>query len=150
MGFAITIDDAMNVAQDIIVNGHVTGKPYFGIVVDDIDSTIVSYYDLPEGVYVKAVNAGSCAEKAGLVTGDIITALGDQEVASTDELASAKKKFSAGDTTTVTVYRNGQYVKLELTSMRSRLRERPRPRPEHNAAEREKSGRKGVLQCNTP
>lgn len=115
LGFAITIDDAVKVAQDIIVNGYVTGKPYFGITVTDIDSAIASYYDLPYGVYVKSVTAGSCAQTAGMVVGDIITALGEHQVTSTDELASAKKSFSAGDTTTVTVYRNGQTIMLDLT-----------------------------------
>ena len=52
---------------------------------------------------------------AGLEVGDIITAMGDMEVASTSDLKYAKKSYSAGDTTNITVYRSGELLELEIT-----------------------------------
>ena len=63
------------------------------------------YYGWPMGAYVDAVNPGSCAEKAGIVPGDIITKLGGDEVASYDDLKSAIKRHSAGDSVEIELYR---------------------------------------------
>jgi len=115
IGFAIPINDAVSIAEDLIQYGYVTGKPYFGIKVRTLNSAEAEYYKLVPGAFVEVVESGSGAEAAGLQAGDIITKLGDTAVASTSDLNSAKKQYSAGDTAKLTVYRNGAYLELTIT-----------------------------------
>ena len=61
------------------------------------------------------MTAGSCAEKAGLKAGDIITAVGDYSVSGYSNLAYALRNFNAGDTTTISVFRSGQELTLQVT-----------------------------------
>ena len=68
-----------------------------------------------EGAYIYSVNEGSCAEAAGLRVGDIITAINGTEVKSSSELTYQKKSYHAGDTVTLKVYRNGEYIDVSLT-----------------------------------
>jgi serine protease Do len=112
LGFAIPINDAAEIATQLIQYGYVTGKPALGISVQTISEQAAKYYNLVPGVSVGSVTSGSCAEKAGILKGDIITKLGDKEITTTAELLAA---YKAGDTTTVTVYRSGSYKTLTLT-----------------------------------
>ena len=72
-------------------------------------------YGIPAGAYVEAVLEGSCGEKAGLKQGDIITAVGDSAVTSSNQLSSAVKNYKAGDTVSFTVYRDQQLQTIEIT-----------------------------------
>ena len=114
LGFAIPIDDVLDIASQLIENGYVTGKPHMGVVVVDVTGVAASYYNLAEGAYVTLVESGSCAETAGIRVGDIITAMGETAVASSRDLKAVKKEYSAGDTTTVTVYRSGESQTLTI------------------------------------
>jgi serine protease Do len=115
LGFGIPINDATDIANDLIQNGYVSGKAYMGISVQTVSSAVAQYYNMVEGAYVYAVESGSCAEKAGLKMGDIITAMDSAEIKSSSDLVSAKKEHQAGDTVELTVYRDGQYLNLSLT-----------------------------------
>lgn len=117
LGFAIPINDVIALVQDIMENGYVTNKAYMGLTPYTISSEQAEMYSglLREGVYVKSVEEGSAAEKAGIRSGDIIVKLGDAEIASVSDLTAAKKVYRAGDTTTVTVYRGGEEITLQLT-----------------------------------
>ncbi|MBQ8974139.1 MAG: trypsin-like peptidase domain-containing protein [Oscillospiraceae bacterium] len=114
LGFAIPIDDAMAIVKDLIENGYVTGKAYMGVTVQTVDQTAIQYYNLVAGACVTSVSEGSAAEKAGLKIGDIITALGDTEITSGDELRSARRAYRAGDSAELTVYRNGESITLTI------------------------------------
>lgn len=115
LGFAIPINDAMNIVNQLITNGHVVGKASMGITVRTVTSAAAEYYNLAVGAYVLSVQPGSCAEKAGFKVGDIITKLGDTAVTSADTLKTAKKNFKAGDTTTVVISREGKELSLSIT-----------------------------------
>ena len=116
IGFAIPINDAVEIANEIITNGYVTGKAYMGITLNtNYSSVYANYYGSPEGAYVAGVEPGSCAEKAGIQPGDIITALGDYDVGSYADISGVIRKFKAGETTKVTVYRNGESIALPIT-----------------------------------
>lgn len=115
LGFAIPINDAVAIASDLITDGYVRGKAYMGIEADTVTSYAIQYYGLVEGANVKYVNEGSCAEKAGLQVSDIIVALGEQEVKSREDLLKARNEFHAGDTTTLRVFRSGEYLDLTIT-----------------------------------
>jgi serine protease Do len=115
LGFAIPINDAVDIVSQLITNGYVAGKPSLGISVRDWSSAYAQYYGTPEGALVEAVEPGSAADKAGVRIGDIITKLGDTDVTSTETLLIAKKMFSAGDTTTIVVSRDGEELTLTIT-----------------------------------
>ncbi len=116
LGFAIPINDAIDIANDLITKGYVTGKAYLGANIDNrYNSVYANYYKMPEGAYVFNVEKGSCAEKCGLSAGDIITKLGDEEVKGFKDLDSAIRQYKAGDTADITVYRSGTYTTLKVT-----------------------------------
>jgi serine protease Do len=115
LGFALPINDVMTLVADIQQNGYVTGKPYLGIYLEDLNVTMASYYNLPVGVYVRSTVEGSCADKAGVQSGDIITALDDTTIQTYTELSAAMRDYKAGDTATLTVYRNNESIQLTVT-----------------------------------
>ena len=115
IGFAIPIADVMAMTEDLISHGYLTNQAYLGVSVMDLDSSTASMYSLPVGSYVQSVTPGSCAETAGIQPKDIIIAVGDYPVEGNSTLQSALRKFKAGDTATVTVYRAGAELELPIT-----------------------------------
>jgi len=117
LGFAIPINDVSAMIKDIMENGQVTTKPYLGITAGTMSSQMASQYkiDITQGVFVYSVESGGAGAKAGLQLGDVITKVNDTEITSMDDLSAAKKNYSAGDTVTLTVYRSGSYITLQLT-----------------------------------
>ena len=114
LGFAIPINDAAEIADELIDHGYVSGKPYFGIMVKTMTEQYAAYYNSVPGVYVYSVDAGSCAAAAGIRQGDVITKLGDEEIKTNADLSTAKKAYKAGDKAEVTVYRGGEYLTLTV------------------------------------
>ncbi|MEA4893652.1 MAG: trypsin-like peptidase domain-containing protein [Oscillospiraceae bacterium] len=115
LGFAIPITSVTDIVDQLIKNGYVSGKANFGITVTTVDSTVAQYYNMVEGAYVYSVTSGSCSDKAGLKVGDIITAIDNTEVKTSSELTNAKKDYKAGDTVTLKVYRQGEYIDFKVT-----------------------------------
>ena len=116
LGFAIPINDAVGIASDLITKGYVTGKAYMGVSIDQRYNSLYSqYYNMPLGAYIYSVESGSCAEAAGIQPKDIITKLGDKDITGYTDLTSALHSFSAGETTTVSVYRAGEDLTLTIT-----------------------------------
>ena len=115
LGFAIPINDVKGMVEDIMENGYVTGKPYMGITVSTVPESISERYGMSQGALVESVDESSCAAKAGLEKGDIITAMDGKTVISSAELVEAKKAYKAGDTVTLTVERDGEMLELTLT-----------------------------------
>ncbi|MGI5976793.1 MAG: S1C family serine protease [Candidatus Limivicinus sp.] len=116
LGFAVPINDAAAIANDLITKGYVTGKARMGVQLDNrFNSMYSQYYGMPIGAYVASVESGSCAEKAGIQTGDIITKLGDNIVEGYADLRSAVKQYRAGDTAEITLYRAGESMTVKIT-----------------------------------
>ena len=117
LGFAIPINDAIKVAQDLLENGYVSGRPYMGITylaVTDAQTAAqlnVSAY----GVYVVDVAQGGPADKAGLKAGDRIVSIDGTEIAQRDDLGTLIQQHTAGDTLSITVARDGQMQTVSLT-----------------------------------
>ena len=114
IGFAIPMNDVADIIKDLIEHGYVTGKPNVGILLDDVDSNALRY-GIPDGAEIMAILEGSCAQKAGLQVGDIVTKVNDTEITSVTGLQETVKKYRAGDTVTFTVYRDGASVELSMT-----------------------------------
>lgn len=115
LSFAIPIDDVLDILYDLGTYGYVTGRPYLGITLQDLDSATAKTYGLPVGPIINSVESGSCAEKAGLRQGDIILALNGEETESYEELVSELRDYRAGDTVTITVFRGGQRQDFQVT-----------------------------------
>ena len=117
LGFAIPISDVRAIITDIIENGQVTGKAYLAIKAGTMTEQMAAQYDIDitEGVFVYSTESGGAGEKAGLQLGDVITKLNETAITSMTDLTMAKKGYKAGDTVTLTVYRSGEYITLDLT-----------------------------------
>ena len=114
LGFAIPINDVYTIANELIANGYVSGKAYLGLTLTTVSASVAKYYNMVEGVYVYSVEPGSCAQDAGLKTGDIITAIDGQELLNKNDLVSAIKNYFAGDSADLTVYRDQAYTVITV------------------------------------
>ncbi len=114
IGFAIPLDDVTRKIEDLVQYGYVTGG-YLGVLVHDVDREAAEYYGLPYGVYVSGTTAGYCAHTAGVQAKDIIIALGDDPITSMNDLTRALQEYQGGETTTITVWRAGMEITLEIT-----------------------------------
>ena len=114
LGFAIPIDDALPIIQDLMENGYVTGRPSLGLSGTDVSSTLSQYYGIPQGFLVKSVTEGSGADKAGIQENDIVIGINDTVISSISELNEIKNKFSVGDTVKLTIYRNSKMIDVDV------------------------------------
>ena len=87
---------------------------YLGVYVRDVDTSGQSY-GLSAGAYIEEAIRGYCAQKAGIRTGDIIVNLGGYDVDSVTTLTRVLRRFKAGETVSVTVYRAGKQEYLNVT-----------------------------------
>ena len=117
LGFAIPINDAIKVAQELLENGYVTGRPYLGITYLAVtDAQTASQLGVNAyGVYVVEVVKGGPAEKAGLQAGDRIVSVDGTEIASKDDLGTLMQKHAAGDALSITIARDGQMQTVNVT-----------------------------------
>lgn len=115
LGFAIPVNDAKPIIDQLIMFGYVKGRPSIGISGKDITEQLSRYYGLPVGIYITEVVSGSGAEKAGIQKGDVLVSLAGKTVRTMAELESIKENYKAGDTVKAVVVRNGKKITLNLT-----------------------------------
>ena len=115
LGFALPINDVKDILSDLMEHGYVTGKPYMGVQVTNV-SDEAQRYGVVAGAAVQYVAEGSCAEKAGLKVGDIITAIDDTAIDSSSALTAAlSSNYKAGDKASMTIVREQKEQKLTIT-----------------------------------
>ena len=114
MGFAIPINDTIDIYSQLIANGKVL-RPYMGIAGIDLDERTANYYNLPVGIYIKEIQANSPASTADIKTGDIVTGIDGTKVSTMNELNKIKEEKNIGDKITLDIYRSGEYKKTEIT-----------------------------------
>lgn len=115
LGFAIPINTARPIAEELVRNGSVTSRPVLGVACHRLSSMASSFYGLPQGLYVTGVAPGSGASAAGLQAGDVITHINDTLVENLSSAVRLRDKLSAGDTISVTIFRRGMVVITEIT-----------------------------------
>ena len=122
LGFAIPINTAADVAQQLIDKGYVSGQPFTGMTYQEGSSGSDTYNSFDSlfggstsGVYIYSVN-GENAKKAGFQPGDQVFAVDGQEITTFDELSSIITSHKVGDKLTFTIIRDGtqKNIKLEL------------------------------------
>lgn len=116
LGFAIPVNTAMEVAQSLIDNGYVTGRPALGIQVLAVSDwqMMVQYGVSQPGVYIIDVTEGSCADKAGLKAGDLFVSIDGNSVTGTVDVTSALDSHAVGDTLEIQVAREGKVVQVSV------------------------------------
>ena len=114
MGFAIPINSTTDITSQLIQYSKVK-RPYIGITGMDLNAETAKKNNLAEGIYVKAVDDFSAAEKAGIKTGDVIVKADGQDAKTMDELNKIKNSHNIGDEIKITVNRGGQEKELTLT-----------------------------------
>ena len=116
LGFAIPINTARVVSEQIIQKGYVS-RPYLGISYQPITPHVATIYRLPVqyGVYITDVAANSPASQAGLQVGDIITGIDNTSLDETHAYINTLFQYSAGDIVTLTIMRNGSQIQVKVT-----------------------------------
>ncbi len=116
IGFAIPINTAKAIAEELIANGVVTGRLEMGLGLTEITNYITAVQSGVSrmGVYVAAVNS-TAAQQAGFQRGDLITAIDGTAVSTVAEIKALLKNYKVGDTITVSIVRGGRTGDLTLT-----------------------------------
>jgi serine protease Do len=116
ISFAIPIDEAMRVADQLRSTGRVT-RGRIGVQIDQVSKDVAESIGLgkPQGALVRGVEAGSPAEKAGIEAGDIITKFEGRAIDKATDLPRMVGNVKPGTKTTVTVFRRGNSRDFSVT-----------------------------------
>jgi Do/DeqQ family serine protease len=122
IGFAIPINKAKRIISDLIQFGEVV-QAWIGIAVQPLDSGISQYLGksmkndvTAKGVIIREVDSDSPASRAGLVVGDIITGIGNRNIATVSDYTNSLRNTNAGDTITIQIIRNGKKLPVSVKS----------------------------------
>jgi len=122
LGFAIPIDFAKPIIEDIIQYGYVKDRPATGISGEAVSAAMSRYYGLPKGVIVTVVDINSGADLAGIEEYDIITEIDGKAITSMSDIQAINETHSVGDVIQVTFYRDRQYQTVNLKLLEDRGR----------------------------
>ena len=107
IGFAIPSTTVKDIVDQIIAQGYVSGRPTLGITGENLSTLHQHFYHLPAGLYITDVAYNSPAYLCGIEEGDILLSIDDTRITDMDSLKTFLYAHEAGDTVTVTIYRNG-------------------------------------------
>ena len=129
VSFAIPIDVAMNVENQILKTGKVT-RAQLGVTIQDVNQGLAESFGLkkPAGALVSSVANDSPAAKAGLQPGDVITRYNGTEVTSSSELPVLVSRAAPGSTAKIEVLRNGESRQFNVTLGEAKGARLPPPR----------------------
>ena len=113
MGFAIPINSTEDITSQLIEYSKVR-RPYIGITGMDLDEKTAKANNLVVGIYVKAIDDFSAAEKAGIKIGDVIVGADGKKVSTMDELTEIKNSHQIGDEMKIKVNRDGEERELTV------------------------------------
>lgn len=116
LSFAIPIDMAMNVVDQLRTKGRVT-RGWLGILIQDVTRELAESFNMskPIGALVARVLPGSPAEKAGIEVGDVIVEYNGRQVESSAALPPMVGNTKVGTPVDVRVIREGEHMQLEVT-----------------------------------
>ena len=105
MGFAIPMNTAKSVVDDLISQGYVSGRVRLGITGKVVSSYQSKLYSVPEGIIIADISSDSDLSSKDVSKGDIITKVDSVQITGFDVLFSELSKHSAGDEVTLSIYR---------------------------------------------
>ena len=111
MGFAIPINTAKDIVDELIQNGYVSGRPSIGITGQNVESADGKV----SGVQVYSIDSRAKAAGEGLQVGDVITAVDGTPTPDMDKVNELKQDKKAGDKQTLSVYRISTVKTLNIT-----------------------------------
>lgn len=111
MGFAIPINTAKDIVDELIQNGYVSGRPSIGITGQNVESADGKV----SGVQVYSIDSRAKAAGEGLQVGDVITAVDGTPTPDMDKVNELKQDKKAGDKLTLSVYRISTGKTLNIT-----------------------------------
>ena len=114
LGFAIPVDLATHIADEIIATGRVT-HAFFGLQTVPIPPAAAEQAGLPEGLYVQAVTPGGPAAAAGLRPSDVVTKIDGEPATSNIQLQELTLTKKPGDTVSIEYTRAGQSATATVT-----------------------------------
>ncbi len=120
LGFAIPSTTVKDIVDQIIAQGYVSGRPTLEVRGETLSNFYQHYYRLPAGLFITSVTPGSQAQLKGISPGDILLAVDDTRIITTEDLEQALYTYNVGDTVTAMVYSGGQKLTVELTLTESR------------------------------
>lgn len=117
LGFAIPMNEAVPIVQDLTKYGYVKGRPMIGVSVREITPELAYYNNLlvDYGLYIMSVTEGSGAANAGLTRGDIILKFDGTPVTSATQMNKIRDKHKAGDRVSVTIMRGNAEKVVNVT-----------------------------------
>jgi hypothetical protein len=107
--------DCMDVAQQLIAQGYVSGRPTMGIRGERVSLFYQRYYLMPPGLFITHLDPDSDAAKKGIQTDDILMSINDVYITSMDDLNNVLYTCEVGDTVDVIIYRAGKQYLIKLT-----------------------------------
>ena len=116
ISFAIPMDEAMRVSEQLRATGRVT-RGRIGVQIDQVTKEVAESLGLPkpQGALVRGVETGAPAEKGGVEAGDIITKFEGRLVEKSSDLPRMIGATKPGTRSTLTVFRRGTYKELSVT-----------------------------------
>ena len=115
LGFAIPSATVKEIVDQLIGQGYVSGRPSLGISGESVSNFYQHYYQMPAGLYITYIESDSDAAANGIVTGDILLAVGETRISSEEDLNNALYNLNPGDSVTVIIYRYGVQYQVDLT-----------------------------------
>lgn len=115
LSFAIPIDVAVNVQQQLIERGRVV-RGRIGVIVQDVNAQLAESFglDRPRGALVSSVEEGGPAEEAGVQSGDIILSLNGEPIDRFNELGTSVAALAPGSEAVLRVWRNGEEREIDV------------------------------------
>ncbi|MDD7280970.1 S1C family serine protease [Floccifex sp.] len=112
LGFAIPINNVIDVIDELIENGSVTSRPVLGVSLYDVTANSQYYQrsEYDEGVYIVQIVEGGAADQAGLEQNDRIVSFDGQKVSTAAEVKSILRKHNIGDSVKIVVERNDKEI----------------------------------------
>lgn len=115
LGFAIPINTAKPIIEQLKAYGYVKGKPLIGISAQEVSEEISDMYGIPVGLYITDVASGGAAEAAGIRKGDVLIKMDGKTVKTMSDIDAIKKSHKAGDTVSGVVSRSGKQISVNIT-----------------------------------
>lgn len=113
--FALSINTVKEVVDQLVKLGYVPGRPDLGLTLMELDELAQSLYGLPAGLCVTNVDAGTSADRKGVLPGDVILSVEDQRVMCLEDLSQILDGYAPGDEITIILYRSSQKEQLTGT-----------------------------------
>lgn len=114
LGFAIPIDTALPIIENIKEHGYVKDRASIGITYQFLDETTARFYNLVPGVYINSVTSDN-AQKSGLKEGDILTEVEGEVISEASILTKFLTTKKPKDKVNFKVYRDGSYIDIKIT-----------------------------------